>query len=812
VGFSALLALAHASDPQGYVGGIIGFFLMTSDVNMINLQVMAEDQIALDKSVVDAKTGKTLYAQNIANNSKHYFWQGEFQTLPIGMDDEPVQFAQKLREALPEVNNLRLNFNEFSFDENGKLHPQFTLFLKEAAAQGFEFTFTYASGDAQNIGNAGSQWGHTALTNANAYAALEQNFGDIQGAWESLLDWLDKNEKVADAIYGFEMMNEPAGYRHSIRANGNGDGYTDADFIKLYADHVIALSDFIQNRADAKILVGGWGYSGDFATLNGTLIGDGDPVSALEYIRAGIGDALVWSAHLYPGWAGTDNATSGKALQEVLEKHFAPILSDDVLVTETNADGSVDNFNGGDGITDFFTTMYEWFAENDIGIGWFPGVETGNSNFVVIDQDGTLRFLHQHSYAHGMNAFSIGETDASLAGDDRINVTLIEGKLRNESYETDYGPDTFDAVQFLGTAFTYEGDDTIIGTDLSNDFAYGGFGNDSIYGGGGDDFLFGQQGNDKLFSSGGINHLFGGSGNDRLIGGSGFDQMRGGTGKDLFASNGAGHDVITDFSTKDDMIDLRNKHALWEQILQSMVKTDADSDGKSDDVEISLGSGNSLILLNVKLSNITAEHFVGAVASDGKVDGTNTDDLIGRANFADGQGEAVTNRVDVIYGYNGDDTIRGHKGSDTIFGGSGSDELLGDAGNDILFGGQTREVDTLVGNRGKDALYGEGGQDYLSGSAGNDQLNGGRQNDVLSGGKGADEFHFISGDGSDVITDFNLNNDTVHFEFGETYRVKENADGTLIIYGDGDKVLLQDHFVLTDADMAALEAAIFTNL
>jgi Ca2+-binding RTX toxin-like protein len=46
------------------------------------------------------------------------------------------------------------------------------------------------------------------------------------------------------------------------------------------------------------------------------------------------------------------------------------------------------------------------------------------------------------------------------------------------------------------------------------------------------------------------------------------------------------------------------------------------------------------------------------------------------------------------------------------------------------------------------------GVDKLFGDDGNDRLAGGANNDSLTGGKGADVFEFASGDGSDVILDF----------------------------------------------------------
>lgn len=71
--------------------------------------------------------------------------------------------------------------------------------------------------------------------------------------------------------------------------------------------------------------------------------------------------------------------------------------------------------------------------------------------------------------------------------------------------------------------------------------------------------------------------------------------------------------------------------------------------------------------------------------------------------------------------------------------------------NEITAAGQN---DVLHGLSGNDTIYGEAGADKLYGDDGIDRLVGGEGNDFLAGGTGADVFEFASGDGSDVILDF----------------------------------------------------------
>ena len=89
------------------------------------------------------------------------------------------------------------------------------------------------------------------------------------------------------------------------------------------------------------------------------------------------------------------------------------------------------------------------------------------------------------------------------------------------------------------------GDDTI--TD--------GNGSSTIYG----DFGTGEfdDGNDIIFGGGGNDQIIGGGGDDILNGGSGADKLTGGSGQDAFViETGTGYDLISDFTTGDDILDI----------------------------------------------------------------------------------------------------------------------------------------------------------------------------------------------------------------------------------------------------------------
>lgn len=161
---------------------------------------------------------------------------------------------------------------------------------------------------------------------------------------------------------------------------------------------------------------------------------------------------------------------------------------------------------------------------------------------------------------------------------------------------------------------------------------------------------------------------------------------------------------------------------------------------------------------------------------------TNGSDIIIGTDLADGvyllDGDDIASGGlgnDKLYGGNGDDGILGGGGNDILFGKNGNDSLFGGDGKDRISGGDDNDFigggegddrlwgddDELDGGDGKDNLFGDSGDDVINGDDGNDKLTGGTGNDTMTGGAGADNFYFVSGDGQDVITDFEIGIDTI---------------------------------------------------
>ena len=401
-------------------------------------------------------------------------------------------------------------------------------------------------------------------------------------------------------------------------------------------------------------------------------------------------------------------------------------------------------------------------------------------------------------------------------------IDLIKLSITEQGGDFIYGTQGDDHLQ--GTDFEdwidgHRGDDRIDG-GAGNDSIRGWRGNDILHGGAGHDHLLGDHGNDELHGgagrdalsgSGGNDLLYGGDGDDSLYGGHGHDRLDGGAGRDwLFGDGGRDifvigttdeePDIIADFNVDEDHVRLPLGLAQADVRFEAGTLTYRRWGIEGEAVQnLVTGEGESKKVL-AQFRGLDAEDLskvefiwdfdplVEAEKNDPvNLRGTDRKDLLFGKNGDDtieGLGA-----MDVLYGRGGNDMLYGGKGKDTLYGGQGDDSLYGEGNNDILDGGEGNDTldggnsdDTLYGRDGRDTLDGgngddrlEGGEgdldvlrggdgdDLLFGDGGNDRLEGGRGTDHLHGGEGRDEFMFREGDGFDVITDFNVDEDILLF-------------------------------------------------
>ena len=255
------------------------------------------------------------------------------------------------------------------------------------------------------------------------------------------------------------------------------------------------------------------------------------------------------------------------------------------------------------------------------------------------------------------------------------------------------------------------------------------------------------------------NYITAGESGSTLNGGKGNDTLVGGTGADVFVyENKSGKDVIESYG-EGDLINLDDNVAI------------KDAKTKKGDTVLKF-KGGSLTVKGTTEFNIGDTLYSGGVFTAGdsaKVygsfkDAINLDDYA--VNNFDG---SLAKKKLTITGNASDNYLVGGKGKDSLTGGAGNDKLSGNAGNDNLHGDAGN--DTLIGGKGKDSLW---------------------------GGSGADTFIYTTGEGTDIIGDYN-------FDDGDLLQILDkqgneisnpikkwtfNGDDLTLSINDGGKVVL----------------------
>ncbi|NET35960.1 MAG: hypothetical protein F6K19_28690 [Cyanothece sp. SIO1E1] len=268
--------------------------------------------------------------------------------------------------------------------------------------------------------------------------------------------------------------------------------------------------------------------------------------------------------------------------------------------------------------------------------------------------------------------------------------------------------------------------------------------------------LAGSTFDDSLLGDAGDNVLDGDDGNDLLVGGAGNDTLIGGLGDDTLQSGG-GVDVVDGGEGTDTAVFSDIPFAL-------------NADLTIGEAAYINGAGVLIIDELIDIENLVGNDFDNELVGDASANVLSGAD--GADTLAGGLGD------DEIFGDDGADTLRGDLndsspggtigGNDTISGGAGDDAIGGKAGDDSLLGGI-----------GDDTLFGDDGDDILQGGLGNDVLTG----DDFSGGTGSDTFVLAIGEGTDTITDFQVDVDFIGLAAGLSF-------GQLSISQDGDNALI----------------------
>lgn len=225
--------------------------------------------------------------------------------------------------------------------------------------------------------------------------------------------------------------------------------------------------------------------------------------------------------------------------------------------------------------------------------------------------DGSDRILGE-----GGNDLLIGRSgrDTLLGGLWRDD---LHGGAGDDLLAGEHAADTLRGHDGSDRLFGGDGSDVLMG-DRGHDRLHGGRANDRLLGGDHTDHLFGEDGRDTLFGDSGHDLLDGGLHADLLSGGAGFDTLRGGdghdrldggahndtlsggAGRDTFVALGAGsgYDVITDFSVREDKIDVPDRAWAVNNLLD-----------RGDNTLIHDGV-NAVLLLNIETTALSLDNFV----------------------------------------------------------------------------------------------------------------------------------------------------------------------------------------------------------
>lgn len=507
---------------------------------------------------------------------------------------------------------------------------------------------------------------------------------------------------------------------------------------------------------------------GIFFNLSGSH-GDGGSWDAF-----GDGSVLVASRTAIDGWGDTDILEAG--VRQMLGSNFDDFIrgSDDISESFEDLAGNDvffglsgdDSINVGSG-NDYLDAGDNWDNLNF----WNNGSDTAGDHLqgVVVnlsDQD--------FEYEPGVFAFANELIDPWGYTDQVFNFEAVNG---TEFGDVIVGTDDHNWLQGNG------GDDRIFGGDDFGDNLIGGEGSDYLDGQGGDgdnawynNWLYDENGQQILDAPGIIANLNTGSvqdqygGTDTLVSiegieGSPYDDHITGDANHNWLPGNDGDDQVFGGDGDDDIQGRNGSDELY---------------GEAGNDHLVGQEGDDLLDGGAGRDRISYEPWTGTTS------GINVD----LNAIVDAGG--YTNVVVTPDGFGGTDYLRG---IEDISGTDHADTIIGDATNNSFQG--WAGADTLIGGAGDDSLEGRDENDIIDGGAGFDNIDGGENDDMLTGGTEGDVFRFSrytdegnpTSFGVDIITDFNLLEDTLDFnnvpEFSSRNAIASYASED----GNGDLVL-----------------------
>ena len=420
------------------------------------------------------------------------------------------------------------------------------------------------------------------------------------------------------------------------------------------------------------------------------------------------------------------------------------------------ASNGIDTLTGGNGIDvfmldgkgDVLISDYTSAKGNFDKIRLGANVTLDNGEAVGNDLKFTYKFGTEEHYATVVGAAatkitlvsSDGQAGSQVYGSESIEVANADGTKvdvgSNKNVKSIDSSKRSKAVWLIGNNVTStilggKGHDTLDSSKLTI--------SDSIKGA----FIDAGNGNDVVYGSEGADSVTLGAGNDTFITGGGDDTVETGKGKDVIIYNG-GKMVITDLDAKNDRLELQatiNTSSYGNQnisLIDYTIATDATTVILNLGYNVSIDSGT-----NYKKSETDTITILNGV--DKNLLLTNATGKTDTLTLSDPQTLKVTNSDGANISPSSMDTITSidaTKRSDPV-------NIKGSEDTILIKGGTKADTITLTSSKGG-TIQGGKGDDTLSGTA---TLG---SNDKYTGGNAGKMFYaYTTGDGKDVITNYN---------------------------------------------------------
>ncbi|ARU57221.1 hypothetical protein OLMES_3179 [Oleiphilus messinensis] len=630
------------------------------------------------------------------------------------------------------------------------------------------------------------------------YGEVNGTSGDdiIIGATDTKKKWEDGNND----IYTWLRAQE-----ETING-GSGDDYIDggdgSDTINGGAGNDLIFTGDLSDGSDDDVITGGSGadtfYTGIITHPTTTGYDSDFNFGNLALSMAGDFTDLLFTL------SGTK-----------ITKEIVPMAFDVLKAVLNDESGNYQTVE--DATAAHYATITDFNPREDVFI--VPLASTGNINIdITTDGIGNSAFALDYVNGNGRLAKVYYDSSISDSAQNFYGKALLDSALIIENDAVTYGGDDSGSIFSSSDLYADLSDDVkaslgnlsgrymILGAfsgsyyeDLygnSDEGMYGTNYGDVLYGyqkettdswspqNDGNDYFYGYTGDDVFYGGGGINYFFGG---ESAYNNSGYNES---------ADNGS--DTVS--------------------------YEDANS-GAGVNIDLSVTATDQ----NGTYTLVSANGFI----SDQNVEGVDRlysiENIIG-TEFAD----TITGNSgdNVLGGSGGNDILKGESGNDIFYGGSGSNEIWGGSGTDtvdysrstsgvsgstvnwskithsegidqfknndgggveIVIGSDYDDTitghwvaNTLYGGAGNDILNGGGGNyaDTLDGGSGSDTLRGANGNDTLIGGGGQDRFEFDSDDGTDTITDYSSNSDTLSFDGDVVVTSYSDGSDTYVSAGD----------------------------